>query len=77
MFLALSVTVHAPPPVKTTLVTYKVEHVWIVNMEYMVATVTCRVPSTVKTAHAIHKMEHALHVSLDGPECIVKQVNMH
>lgn len=74
MFLALSVTVHAPPNVKTTLVTYKVEHVWIVNMEYLVDTVICRVPLTVNTVHAIHKMEHALHVSLDGPECIVKQV---
>lgn len=76
MFLALSVTFHAPSPVKTARVIYKVEHVWIVNMEYMEATVTCRVPPTVKTEYVTHRMEHALHVRLDGPDFIVKQVKM-
>lgn len=74
--MALSVTFHAPPPVKTTIVIYKVDHVWIVNMEYTEATVTCRVQQHVKTEYVTHRMEHALHVSLDGPECIVKQVKM-
>lgn len=49
------------------------EHVWIVNKEYMVATVTCRAPLTVKTTIVICKMDHALPVCQDGPECIVKQ----
>lgn len=72
--MAVIVIFRAPSAVKITHVTYKVEHVWIVNMEYMVATVTCRVPLTVKTTHVTCRMEHALHVNLDGPGCIVEQV---
>lgn len=74
--MALSVISLAPPPVKTTHVIYRAEHVWSVNLGYMAVTVTCPVPSAVKTKHAKYRMEHALHVSLDGPDCIVKQVRI-
>lgn len=70
------VTVRALTPVKITHVTYKVEHVWIVNMKYMVTTATCRVQATVKTTHVTCRLEHALHVNLDGLECIVEQVRI-
>lgn len=69
-------TVRVQSPVKITHVTYKVEHVLIVNMEYMAITVTCRVLLTVKTTHVTCRMEHALHVNLDGPGCIVEQVRI-
>lgn len=74
--MALDVILCVPPPVKITHVIYKVEHVWIVNKEYMVAIVTCRAPLTVKTTYVIYKMDHALPVCQDEPECIVKQVRI-
>lgn len=67
-------TVRAQTPVKITHVTYRVEHVWIVNMEYMVTTATCCVQATVKATHVTCRLEHALHVNLDGLECIAEQV---
>lgn len=50
--MGLTVIFRVPLLVKTTHATYSLEHVWIVNMQYMVATVTCRVPLTVKTTYA-------------------------
>lgn len=70
----MSVISLALSPVNIKHVIYKVEHVWIVNMECMVPIVTCRAHPTVRTAHAIQKMEHALHVSLGSGDYIVKQV---
>lgn len=57
--MALYVIFNAPSPVKITHVTYKVDHVWIVNMEFMVDTVTCRVQQTVKTTNATFITEPA------------------
>lgn len=74
--MAPRVTFCAPSPVKIAHVTYKVEHVWSVNLGYMAVTVTCRVPLTVKTTHVTDRMEHALHVNLVGMEFIVKQVRL-
>lgn len=69
--MALRVINHAHPHVMATDVTYKVEHVWIVNLEYMVATVTCRVPLTVKTTHATCRMGHVWIVNLGYMEVTV------
>lgn len=47
--MALRVIFLAPSPVKVTHVTYKVEHVWSVNLGYMEVTVIYHAPPTVKT----------------------------
>lgn len=74
VFMATLVTLRAPLPVKTTNVTYKMEHVWSVNLEYMAVTVIYRVTSTAIRTRVTNRMEHALHVNLDGLEYTVKQV---
>lgn len=56
--MASLVIFRAPSPAKTAHVTYKMEHVWSVNLEYIAVTVTCRVPLTVKTTRVTHRMEH-------------------
>lgn len=71
--MATRVTLRAPSPVKTANVTYKMEHVWSVNLEYMAVTVIYRVPSTAIRTRVTDRMEHALHVNLDGLEYTVKQ----
>lgn len=43
----------------------------------MADTVTSRVPAIVKTTHVACRTEHVLHVSLDGPECIVEKVKIY
>lgn len=40
----------------------------------MVTTATCCVQATVKATHVTCRLEHALHVNLDGLECIAEQV---
>lgn len=70
------VTFCAPSPVKIIHVTYKLEHVWSVSMDYMAVTVIYRVPPTVMTVYVKERMEHALHVNQDGLENIVTQVSL-
>lgn len=53
---------------------YRVEHAWIVKMEYMAVSVTCRVLQTVKKTYVTYKKEHVLTVNLVGLELNVKQV---
>lgn len=72
MFLVLSVIVYVLLNVKIIFVIYKVEYVWIVNMEYLVDIVICCVLLIVNIVYVIYKMEYVLYVSLDGLECIVK-----
>lgn len=76
MFMAWDVTSPAPLPVKIAYVTYKMEHAWTVDLEYMAATVIYRVQSTVMTINATCRMEHASPVNLDGPEYTVNQVSI-
>lgn len=72
--MALPVTFLAPSPVKIAHVTYKLEHVWSVNLGCMAVTVTYLVPPIVKTTGVTERMEHVLHVNLVGLEYTVKQV---
>lgn len=72
--MAPRVIFRAPSTVKMTYVTFKMEHVWSVNLGYMDLTVTYRVQPTVMTTRATVRMEHVLHVNLDGLEYNVKQV---
>lgn len=72
--MARLVTLPAPWHVKITHVTYKMEHVWSVNMDYMVVIVMYHVPPTVMTTRVTDRMEHALHVDQDGLAHTVKQV---
>lgn len=72
--MASLVIFRAPPPAKMQHVTYKMEHVWSVNLAYIAVTVTCRVPPTVITTHVTNRMEHAIHVNLVGLEYSAKQV---
>lgn len=72
--MASRVTFRVPFPAKIEHVTYKMEHVWSANLEYIAVTVTCRVPPTVMTTNVTDRMEHALNVNLDGLEYTVKQV---
>lgn len=74
VFMAPLVTFSAPSPVKIVHVTYKMENVWNVNLEYLAVTVIYRVLPTVKTTRVTHGMEHVIHVNLDGQEFTVKQV---
>lgn len=72
--MAHSVTFRVPSPVKIAHVTYKVEHVWSVNLGCMAVTVTCLVQSIVKKTDVTERMEHVLNVNLVGQEYTVKQV---
>lgn len=64
----------APLPAEIAHVTYKMEHVWSVNLKYIAVTVTYYVPLTAMTIHVTYRMELALHVNLDGLGYTVKQV---
>lgn len=72
--MATRVTLRAPSPVKMTYVTYRMEHVWSVHLEYMAVTALYLVPQPVMTTRVIDRMVHALHVNLDGMGYTVKQV---
>lgn len=75
--MAVSVIFRVPSPVQIIIhAIYKVENAWSVNTGCMAVTVTCRVQQTVKTTYVTYRMEHALHVSQDGPVCIVEQVRI-
>lgn len=74
--MAVNVTYHAPLPAKIAHATYKVEHVWCVQMEYLAISVICRAQQTVKTPYVTYRTEHVLHVTLGGPGCIVKLVRI-
>lgn len=63
--MARLVTLRVQTNVKIEHVTYNMEHVWSVNLDYMAITVNYRVPSTVMTKCVTCRMEHALHVNLD------------
>lgn len=56
--MAPPVTFLAPSPVKIAHVTYKLEHVWNVNLRCMAATVTYLVLRIVKTTGVTERMEH-------------------
>lgn len=66
--MATRVIFRALSPVKIIHVTYRVDYVWSVNLEYMAVTVIYRVPSTAIRTCVTDGMEHALHVNLDGLE---------
>lgn len=74
MFLAPPVTFLVPSPVKIAHVTYKLGHVWSVNLVCMAVIVTYHVPPIVKTTYVTKRMEHVLLVDLVGLEYTVKQV---
>lgn len=74
--MAVTVTYHVPLPAKIADATYKVEHVWSVQMEYLAISVICRAQQTVKTPYVTYRTEHVLHVTLGGPGCIVKLVRI-
>lgn len=63
MFMVPHVAFRAPLPVKITYVTYEIEHVWSVNLEYMAVTVIYRVPPTVITMHVTCRMGHMNNLS--------------
>lgn len=71
--MATRVTLCALSPVKIIYVTYKMEHAWSVNLEYMVVTALSFVPPPVMTTRVIDRMVHALHVNLVGLGYTVKQ----
>lgn len=58
MFMAPPVTFPAPSPVKIAHVTYKVEHVWSVNLGFTAVSVTYLVPLIVKTTYVTERMEN-------------------